>query len=301
MAEPFTTRDGAKLHLGILASVNKFDAQIDQWISEVNQLFDTWLDRNILSKTYTNEYYSGNGTEELILNNWPVTALTSIYEDDTGYYGTVLNSFKAAQIALSTASWASSVATYTTASAHGLVAGQQVSVGGVTPAGYNISGPVTVTGANTFQILNVLTNPGSYSSGGTVYSGLSLLQNGVDYALYPQNEASGIVTRINGVWPEIIIRHTGQLSSENRPGTGNIMVTYTAGYATMPADLTLAANLVISVIKALSPFGRLITSEGYQERSVGFMNPWNLKHGIISPALPILAKWKRWGVGGIGG
>ena len=63
-------------------------------------------------------------------------------------------------ISLSSATWAGGVATYTTdMDAHWLVNGQLVSVAGMTPAGYNVSGQATVTDATHFT-LAVASDPG---------------------------------------------------------------------------------------------------------------------------------------------
>jgi len=67
------------------------------------------------------------------------------------------------------ASWAASYATYT-ASAHGLVAGEYVTVSGVTPTGYNVEDvKITSVTTNTFTI-PLTVDPGSWSSGGAAYS-----------------------------------------------------------------------------------------------------------------------------------
>ena len=69
-------------------------------------------------------------------------------------------------ISITTASWSAELATYTS-TAHGLAVGDYVSVSGVDPVGYNAQGTVvSVPGANQFT-LRVLTNPGSYVSGGS--------------------------------------------------------------------------------------------------------------------------------------
>ena len=50
---------------------------------------------------------------------------------------------------LSAASWSGGTATYTTSSAHRLAPGDEVTVSGVSPSGYNITGIVTATGSST--------------------------------------------------------------------------------------------------------------------------------------------------------
>ena len=65
---------------------------------------------------------------------------------------------------ITTASWAVGVATYTSAG-HSIGVGDVVTVTGVTPTGYNVTGTVLATTSNTFDIA-VASNPGTYSSGG---------------------------------------------------------------------------------------------------------------------------------------
>jgi uncharacterized phiE125 gp8 family phage protein len=63
-----------------------------------------------------------------------------------------------------TATWANSVATITTASAHGFATGEQVLIAGVTAAGYNGTFEVTVTSAMQFTYA-LVSNPGASGSG----------------------------------------------------------------------------------------------------------------------------------------
>lgn len=62
------------------------------------------------------------------------------------------------------ASWSVGVATYTTSGTHTLDVGDVVTVSGITPTGYNVTGEVQSTTSNTFTLL-VETNPGTYSAG----------------------------------------------------------------------------------------------------------------------------------------
>jgi len=71
---------------------------------------------------------------------------------------------------VSTASWATNVITYTTSAAHGLAVGDRVRVTGISPSGYNgIYTTVTGTTGSTVKVANT-TDPGAYSSGGSLYS-----------------------------------------------------------------------------------------------------------------------------------
>lgn len=71
---------------------------------------------------------------------------------------------------VSTASWSSDEISYTTSAAHGLAVGDRIRVTGISPSGYNgIYTTVTGTTGTTVVVANT-TDPGSYSSGGALYS-----------------------------------------------------------------------------------------------------------------------------------
>src|SRR5215831_12280353 len=69
------------------------------------------------------------------------------------------------------ATWATGNATFTTSAPHGAAVGTSVTISGVTPAGYNGTfTAATGTTASTL-VVPIATNPGTYSSGGTVQVG----------------------------------------------------------------------------------------------------------------------------------
>lgn len=71
-------------------------------------------------------------------------------------------------VTISTATWGSNQITFTTGAAHGISVGDMITVAGVTPSGYNGT-YVTVTGTTGSTIVVAkTTDPGTYSSGGTV-------------------------------------------------------------------------------------------------------------------------------------
>jgi hypothetical protein len=85
------------------------------------------------------------------------------------------------------------------------------------------------------------------------FASATLLVEGTDYVLrtdgYIGSAAvsfGGILERIGSVWPELY-RHTyGQITGHPGKHRGNIKVAYTAGYATVPGDIALAAAMLIS-------------------------------------------------------
>lgn len=45
----------------------------------ISQHLQTMIGRTLINRSYTNEYYDGTGTDELVLRNRPVTAFSSLY------------------------------------------------------------------------------------------------------------------------------------------------------------------------------------------------------------------------------
>ena len=73
------TLDEAKEYLKVSGTAD--DQIISTLINAVSGLVCGYLNRNLVRATYT-EYYSGDGSQSLMLRNYPVVSITSIYEDD---------------------------------------------------------------------------------------------------------------------------------------------------------------------------------------------------------------------------
>src|ERR1043166_3681845 len=75
-----------KLFLGIPSTNVTEDARLGYLLTLATAAITEYLGRNIESTTYT-EYISGNGMRLLELRQRPVTAVTSVTIDPTGYFG----------------------------------------------------------------------------------------------------------------------------------------------------------------------------------------------------------------------
>jgi predicted CXXCH cytochrome family protein len=75
---------------------------------------------------------------------------------------------------VSTASWAAGVVTFTTMATHTIQVGETVSVIGVTPTTFNVSGAVTAVTGTTFSIA-LAASPGTYVSGGIVTTSVAVV------------------------------------------------------------------------------------------------------------------------------
>lgn len=101
---------------------------------------------------------------------------------------------------------------------------------------------------------------------GSPFASATLLDQGVDYVLEVDTEgtqsASGIVHRLNTVWPEDYAAYTpGRIISAYAPTLGSIKVTYVAGYDPVPKDLQMALCYLVSYMRRTMPQGGEIISE----------------------------------------
>lgn len=105
----------------------------------------------------------------------------------------------------------------------------------------------------------------------------SVLTLGTDYSIAPDSQYgdalshSGLVNRINGVWPQRVRRDRGYLSKHYDPLPGCIKVTYSAGYTLIPYDLKMCVWNLATMYSVGATWGGVANSEsgeGYS-RSLG--------------------------------
>lgn len=111
---------------------------------------------------------------------------------------------------------------------------------------------------------------GHFGTGTDPFDSTTLLAAGTDYRLHldgclPGSSTkvgySGLVERINGIWPATSIRRIGELTGREVPQGGNIKVAYVAGYATVPSDLVLACCQIGARIRNTTSKGDMLQSE----------------------------------------
>jgi hypothetical protein len=73
------------------------DAVIESAISKAESIISN-ASRYLYSSQALTEYYSGSGLTTLVLRYRPVTAIASIYVDDSGYYGSASGAFAASTL-----------------------------------------------------------------------------------------------------------------------------------------------------------------------------------------------------------
>lgn len=90
-----TTLMSVKTQGGILPGDTSRDQQFRLLIDAVSSLVKLHLNRDLEAQTYV-EYYSGNGSPILMLHQFPVTSVSQVCVDDSGYFGAAPNGFDAA-------------------------------------------------------------------------------------------------------------------------------------------------------------------------------------------------------------
>lgn len=214
-----TTLATVKTLLGVASSDDSQDALLTILIAGVGPMIERSLKRKLDQDTFT-EYYSGDGTPFLVLNQRPVHSIASLYVSEDGHFGD---------------------GTFTTA---------------------------------------------------------GLLVAGTDYALMrtsteTESSLSGIVRRIGGVWPVATIREAGMLVAAPVGGSGNIKITYTAGYASVPPDLALAAAQLVARIKTSLSVGGGVQSMSYEDAAVTYLEQAEAS-GMIGSIESVLRSYRSY-------
>ena len=80
------TLEEAKVFLEITTDTS--DALLNEIVDGVNALLESYCGRIFDSTTYV-EYYDGNEADSIVLDKWPVTSITSIYDDSNREFTSV--------------------------------------------------------------------------------------------------------------------------------------------------------------------------------------------------------------------
>lgn len=136
-----------------------------------------------------------------------------------------------------------------------------------------------------------------YGTGEDAFAAATLLTAGSDYALEPDqpdgSSRSGLLRRLNGVWPPAVQYQRGNLSAAMIDSKGPIRVVYVAGFAagSVPAQLELAVNLVAGNLRTWR-MGVPMSSASYDGFSAQLVRG-NKAMNPLEPALSILSSWKN--------
>lgn len=108
---------------------------------------------------------------------------------------------------------------------------------------------------------------GYFGQGTDPFPASTLLTAGTDYCLQRDTPSSqieqskaGILLRIGNVWPDLYRNRRGLLVAEQSLGVGNIKVTYTAGWGTVPLTDQSAVHQMVGLMRTTQGLGGSIRS-----------------------------------------
>lgn len=248
-------------------------AWLNALITSVDKAIKKYLKRDIEQANYV-EFYSGTGQRDLVLNQYPVwSPLTTIAAGSNGAAmpQATLNvestsgfpSSGIAVVALGSPGYSSTVISYTGTTS-------------TTFTGCSGGSGTLATGQNVGNVA-IFQDPTGYAGqrpGG--FAASSILTQGLAYMLMLDSGGTksnrGTVRRIAGSgygggwwggWPMSWER--GKLAASQLPvwyhGDRNIKAYYTAGYETVPEDLTYAANMLVAYMVRSLPLGTTLQAE----------------------------------------
>jgi hypothetical protein len=238
--------------------VNLLLSQVSAWCEEI-------ISRRILSASYS-EFHSGDNTDKIRLYQYPVTAIAEVYQNNANFYGTGTGT---TTIAAASNGVALPTTTITVADASTFETSGTLAIGTNPFWGF-----VAYTGISGNTFTGCTGGSGTLATGAAVNS-VTLLVPGEDYCLVVDqpdgSSRQGVLQRVNNVWPKRLVRTWDMLSPFYLNNIGDVQVNYTAGYATVPKELSLVAELIISMLKSTMPWGgRFLQGESYEERSVSY-------------------------------
>lgn len=86
----------AKEHLNIKEAETGQDNVLTRMINASSQMIENYLDRKVLTRSHT-EYYDGRKNDRILLSNWPVTAVSELWDDSSGEFTDLANKFDVAE------------------------------------------------------------------------------------------------------------------------------------------------------------------------------------------------------------
>lgn len=286
-----TTLTALKRHAGIAASDVALDDSLAQWLDEAEALIRRYCRQEFrCPPATTTEYQTTHNTRFQRARQRPVRAF------------------------LLDATLVANSATVTVADTSELQAGMPVGNAGLTtseglPGGCTIS---AVTSATTFAASAASATAGSYTlyagaaawldrtgfygAGNNAFAALARLNPGVDFLVVPDQadgtSLSGILERLNGIWPAAVEFNRGLLAPSMVPAKGCLKLTYTHGFQVgqVPADLVLAVHLVAANLRSMRR-GAPLNSESYDGYSYS-LGRGRKAQDPLEPALSILEKYR---------
>jgi len=289
----------AKVMLGITLSDTSFDAILTLIITDISAVIQERLGRTILlapnSRNPITVYLNGTSAPALVLNDRPVQA--PLYTGTTTLGSAVVTGMSSTTYVFANAC---------VASANLPTSSYVVSVGNGT---VTLNQAATASGSCTllFGPAVWLDNGGFYGTAQGAFAANTQMFEGVNFVLRRDQDGgtssrSGVLEVIGagggglylggwGGWGGGWARNWPMLTGYPVAGQGNVKVTYTAGWETMPQDLQLVALRVLAKVRLSTVWGQIISSQSYEGASTSLVQA-EAKTGLLSGDVgPLLARW----------
>ena len=258
--------------------VSTDDDLITSLIARATSEIERYCDRTLNSTTYR-ELYDGDGTKELRLDQYPITAVTLLSVGVTDAFGVMNESNDA---------YSAYITTTSTTMTLTIDGGTNDGSDSLTIADYTVGTLITA--------INALGKSWTATAQSTVKSlwnadeiliasGLNCL-NGYCYPQIPDDPADNFV----------IVNNEGSLKLRNDifvNGTQNVVVRYTAGYSTIPAGLEQICIDLTNIYYNSKATDPTLRSEKLGDHTVTF---YQGSRGLPDSIKKRLASFKRWRV-----
>lgn len=136
------------------------------------------------------------------------------------------------------------------------------------------------------------------SASGAFSSDQSEQTFGTDFCLDAPNanepSLSGILIRINNLWPKPSARQQGLLSPFLTQSFGNVKVTYTGGYTvdTLPGDFRMAAVALVTKMRGFFPVGFELSSDSEPDKNISILA--ERKDYLTALTKSMLWRYRNW-------
>lgn len=293
MTTPLTTAANVATILGTAPGDTAQAPLVAIYLNEATQAICDWCEVADFGLRTVTEIGSGSNDPAIVLREMPVQGLTLTGSTTSG---------STAITGLPTSGTPSTANLFVNQSVFGpgIPAGAILAAVNASAGTATLSLPATATASSVSLAFGIALWQDDNANGGSAYGSFAagtLLIEGqdywVDYTAGPGSQcSSALVYKANSYWSRPYVWVGGLVTPQYGPPTGNIKVQYTAGYATVPAALQAACEMLISNMKASKAFGRMASSMSRDGLSVSLGG--DNKMGLLTPEITsLLARYKK--------
>lgn len=286
MTTPLTSLASIKTIFEVAPGDSSQDAVLNLYLTEATQVICDYCGVSDFGLVTYTEMYSGNNSPTLILRQIPATGLTLT--------GTLISGSAVVTGLATTANL------FASQSVRGTGIPDSTTVLSVdSSTQITLSNKATASGSPslTFGVALWLDTNAFAGSAPGAFDSTTLLSEGGDYYLDYDNGPggicnSGLVYRIGYFWISPPVWEWGLITPQGGPPTHNVRVKYNAGYASIPASLAGACELLVAKMRLSGKTGQGIQSmsAGGLSASLGTQGTM----GLLTPEITsVLSRYRK--------